>query len=552
MDFLNKSLAQLADLFRSMTPGARITAGLLLAVVVISFGYLFQQGTAGPDAFLFGGQALSDNELSEIEVALGKAGLTAVREGNRIRVAAGQQAAALAAIADAGALPPNFNKLLENALQGGPWESREATRERLKIARQQTLREIIRAMYWVDDAMVLYDEQQPRGLTSTKQVTGSVSVRPVSGESLDARRVKMLQKLVSHAVVGMKPADVAVTNLGDGSLGTEREISPESFDDEYQQTRVAVEMQKRESIMNALRDIPGVRVEVNAELDRTVEEITHTVKPDPKPTVLREVETTESSTQSTDGSGGQPGPIASGPTRQGATQVAQENTNETKSGTIETVNSVGQDVNRVLKKGYSPKEIWATVTIPSSYIETLWKQKNPQATDPPKPEDLAPIKTEVKTSVENIVEPLLLLGANKGQNTYKYVTVEVLPSLPAPTIEPPSTASQVLAWTGRYWSTLAMLGVAMFSLLVLRSIVRGGPPADVASSSGAAGPALTLHDDGASRADDASGNAAEPVDDRPRLRLKKSKSVKDDLVQIVHDDPNAAADILRSWIGKAS
>jgi hypothetical protein len=34
--------------------------------------------------------------------------------------------------------------------------------------------------------------------------------------------------------------------------------------------------------------------------------------------------------------------------------------------------------------------------------------------------------------------------------------------------------------------------------------------------------------------------------------LKKSKSIKDDLVQIVHEDPNAAAEILRSWIGKAS
>ena len=48
MDFLNKSIAQVSELFRSMTPGARLTAGLLLAVVVVSMGYLFRQGTAGP------------------------------------------------------------------------------------------------------------------------------------------------------------------------------------------------------------------------------------------------------------------------------------------------------------------------------------------------------------------------------------------------------------------------------------------------------------------------------------------------------------------------
>ena len=119
MDFLNKSLAQLSELFRSMTPGARITAGLLLAVVIVSLGYLFRQGTAGPDAFLFGGQSLSDRELNEIAGALGEAGLTATREGNRLRVPAGQQAAYMAAIADADVLPKNFNSILEDAVGKG-------------------------------------------------------------------------------------------------------------------------------------------------------------------------------------------------------------------------------------------------------------------------------------------------------------------------------------------------------------------------------------------------------------------------------------------------
>src|SRR5437762_6443936 len=135
MDFLNKALAQLSELFRSMTPGARITAGLLLAVVVISVGYLFQHGVSGPDTYLFGGEPLADGTLTRVEAAIAKAGLSDYqREGGRIRVPSGQQAKYLAAVADAGALPPNFNTILENALdKGGPWESGEATRQRLKI-----------------------------------------------------------------------------------------------------------------------------------------------------------------------------------------------------------------------------------------------------------------------------------------------------------------------------------------------------------------------------------------------------------------------------------
>src|SRR5207248_3199679 len=209
MDFLNKAIAQLGELLRSMTPGARVTAGLLLAVVVISMGYLFQHGATGPDAYLFGGDPLPDGQLTRVEAAIAKAGLSDYqREGNRIRVPSGQQAKYLAAVADAGALPPNFNTILENALdKGGPWESREATRERLKIARQQTLSEIVRAMPWVENAIVLYDEHESRGvreLSPTNQITASVSVKPIVGKSLTAVRVKNIQKLVAHSV-NMKP-----------------------------------------------------------------------------------------------------------------------------------------------------------------------------------------------------------------------------------------------------------------------------------------------------------------------------------------------------------
>jgi len=92
-----------------------------------------------------------------------------------------------------------------------------------------------------------------------------------------------------------------------------------------------------------------------------------------------------------------------------------------------------------------------------------------------------------------------------------------------------------------------MLGVAMFSLLVLRSVVRGAPSSPAAGAD-AASPTLTLHVEESTAH---SGNDEEPADDRPRLRLKKGKSIKDDLVEIVREDPDVAAEILRSWIGKA-
>ena len=552
MDFVNHAIAQVSDLFRSMTPGARLTAGLLLAVVVVSVGYLFQQGTAGPDAFLFGGQALSDGELTLIEAAVSQAGLSGhAREGNRLRVPAGQQAAYMAAVADGGALPRNFNTILENALdKGGAWESREQTRERLKIAKQQLLGEIVRQMPWVDEAVVVYDEEQARGLSSVKQVTATVNVKPALGEMLDPRRAKNLQTLIAKSVIGLRAEDVAVTNLGEGGpAGSGGEVYPEMFDDEYYRTKVTFELGKKRSIENALSDIPGVRVEVNAELDAIVEELTTNVTPDPKATMLREKTSTESSEQSTTAGGGQPGPFANGPNRQGTDEALQkQNINKTMTEMTETDNVVGQEQRTTRRAGYTLKEVWATVTVPSSHVENLWRQRNPDAKDPPKPDELVVIEDILRTDVENIVEPLLLLQVNKGEDTYKHVRVVVVDTLPRPTIEPPSMATQALAWTGRYWSTLAMLGVAMFSLLILRSVVKAGP-----SSGGAgpaqAGPTLKLDAPDAKNGDDET-EAEQPL--RPKLRLRKGHSLKDDLIEIVREDPDAAADILRTWIGKSA
>jgi flagellar biosynthesis/type III secretory pathway M-ring protein FliF/YscJ len=39
---------------------------------------------------------------------------------------------------------------------------------------------------------------------------------------------------------------------------------------------------------------------------------------------------------------------------------------------------------------------------------------------------------------------------------------------------------------------------------------------------------------------------------RPRLRLKKGPTLKDDLTELVKEDPDGAAAILRTWIGSAA
>ena len=94
-----------------------------------------------------------------------------------------------------------------------------------------------------------------------------------------------------------------------------------------------------------------------------------------------------------------------------------------------------------------------------------------------------------------------------------------------------------------------MLGVAMFSLMVLRNVVNG-QPTNSGTPASAAAPTLKLQGDEPQAVSPAASNAEAPQE-RPRLRLKKGTSLKDDLAEIVREDPDTAADILRAWIGKA-
>ncbi len=371
------------------------------------------------------------------------------------------------------------------------------------------------------------------------------------GESLDPRRASILQKLVAHSVVGMREEDVVVTSLGaDNGIGPDGNVYPDAFPNEYYKTRVAYEQYKKQSILNALRDIPGVRVEVNADLDNTVQETTQNLKPDKTGTASsghggrRILERHRRRRRSAGHHGARPQsprhpPPTASPSSEQDVEVDRADEQHRGPGTIRSPDDRLHAEGR-LGHGHDPR----------SYVETIWKQRNPDATAPPKDEDLRLVQEDLITKVENIVVPLLT-RQNKGEDQYKQVRVAIVDSLPLPEIVPPTFASNATAWIGNYWSTLAMLGVAMFSLLVLKSVVKGAP-AGSGPLSGAT-PTLTVHsEDSAGGGGSGGGNDDPDSPQRSRLAVKKGASLKDELADIVREDPQAAAAILKSWIGKAS
>ena len=215
MDFLNRAYSQLYDLYRSMTPGSRLTAGLLAAVVLLSLGYLFTHQASAPDVDLMHGVPVAAGQLPAMEAAFAKANLKGYEiRGTSIRVPRGQEAAYMAALADAKALPPNFGTALSEAVSAGnPFENSRAARathqdrQARRVGADHPLdarnRERLRA---------LRRRQQAR-LHKDKVITATASVKPAGSGQLDEARVSAIRHLVAGAIAGLKPENVTVSDL---------------------------------------------------------------------------------------------------------------------------------------------------------------------------------------------------------------------------------------------------------------------------------------------------------------------------------------------------
>ncbi len=554
MDFVNQTFSQLRDLFESMTPGARITAGLLLAVVVVSLGFLFQQSNAGPDEYLFGGEAFSQSQIARMEAAMATAGIEGFQiEGNKIRVPRSQKMAAIAAIADAAALPPDVHRLMSKALDGGSvFDSGTVKKQRIQAAREQQLSHIITLMPWVEQAIVIYDEQASSGLRRARQASVVVSVMPDVGESLTSKRSRNLKAFASKAY-NVSLESVQITNLGGEASFASDGIDPDDFENPFYQLKAKIEKGLRGDLLEYLGYIPGVRVQVKAVMDDTMTRRTIQTKPESVTATLQQTSIEETTKRTNGAGGGQPGLEAQGPGRNGVDAgLAGKDQSETSLIEETSQNVVGSQTEETTHYGAMLKEATASIAVPRSFVKQDYRDRYgiTDETEEIAKDQLEQYEQVLRRDIENIVEPLLP-ELSLGEDEYKQVKVGFFFDAPKPEMVPPSTMSNALSWGSRYGNTMAMAGLAIFSLVMLRSIVNSTngnslPPGRTAS--------LQLEGIGGNSGESHRSQSAEDDDDdgtRPKLKLRKADTLKDDLADMVSGDPDAAAAILRSWINNA-
>jgi flagellar M-ring protein FliF len=558
MDFVNKLYAQLADIFRSMSAGSRLAVGLLLALIVVSLVYLFQYQVTGGDEYLLNGRVFSNSELTQIEAAFAKAGLgQSTVIGNQIRIPRGQKQRYLAAMAEAQALPADFHKYMDDGLNGdNPFSSTRSLELRRSHAKQKELSLIISRMKGIESATVQYDEEVQGGLSRQKKKTAMVAVQTTGGP-LEENQVKAIRNVVASAYVGLDRQNVTITDIiHHRTYGGV--VGPNGFSEEesiYAMHKAKFEREWQRKIYDQLAMIPGVIVGVNVELTPELVHSTHSTKLDPKPTTIKSSESSKETTSTIAGPSGRPGAEANGVNGNRAIAVnaaggGQSQTTESRS---ETQSVPGHEQTLISKVPLVPSAVTASIEVPASYYERVWRERRPEGqTGEPDPAALAAIENETRKRIEETVRNLLPPVA-QGTNPYPQINVSTFTDLAATPPPPPSFADTALVWLGENWRTLAMLGVGLLCLMMMRSMLNSTATAGVsvntseaAVAPGVAGP--TLHTE-------PEADESEPEQNKtPRLRRvpPSGGDLKNELQMLVKEDPDAAANILRTWIGEAA
>ncbi len=556
MDFLNKSYNQIADLFRSMTVGTRITAALLLVMIVTSLVYLFVFEIHSGSDYLFGAREFSQSELDAMQKAFAAAGLDQFEVvGYRIRVPRHNRYQYLQALAQSNFVPENFDSALDEALSSSnSWfEPKELRELKVQHAIQKKLARVISAIAGIEKATVQYHEEHLGGFPPKVEKSATVAVEATGRRPLDDDLVKAVRTIASNWF-GIPPENTVVTDLIRGRAYTGKAGINEngSADTVYADTKRMYEKDWKEKILERLSMYPGIVVAVNVELEPELNNESQKVTYDSQPTAVQSDSSTKTE-ETRPAASGRPGAV---PNQVASNAPRAITTSSTLATSIEEsrerqVSVTGHEQIHIKKAPLPPKLVTASIGVPKSLFVKIWHSthdqpgKTPQT---PPPADLQEIEKRTVSSIETALVNLLP-APPAGVNPYPNVQVTSFDDLPPPTEEPPSTTSVAFGWLAENWQTLGMFGLGIFGLLFLRGMVRSGgtsqAPADVAANvdlSNFANVAATTPEN------ESAEQTAEPMLARHRSSTGGS-NLRDELTTLVKEDPDAAANVLRSWIG---
>ena len=575
--FFLQNFAKLKDLYLSMTLGNRIVASLLATTLLVSLGYLVVGSIPSADPTsktvkLFGGYNFSSNEKRAAEYALANANLSEHHWiGDQLQVPTSKRPLYTLTLA-AENIPEktNFARVIE-ASNLSPWHSRALTETKMNPAKEKDFVDAVRMIPGIANATVISNKRPSweRNVWARTNIPSlSVTVEVIENKPLGLDTIGVIghMAMVAFGILDVKDIRIADTRHkrvynGAGEEQSTTEAAYLRHQEKYQEVW-------DNKIYKLLSGVEGLTVTTSIDLTK-YEYIDTFIVEHGKPTELVTHKMGYDYLNEGYAWFARPGAIA----MWNRTQIDPSPDVNPKNRIKETKHE--QEITNALqgtetKQGdlpYIPVRIFATISVPRDHILALWKEKNrqlggdPEAT--PQPEELLAeeenFRQVTKQNVAQLLRPYL---RSSKEDPLDLVVVNYFTRILS--VEKKLTSwEQFVQFMQDNWHTLGLMSLVFCGLGVLWAVSKPPkePPIVIIGDKEMPIDVLDARIAEKQRRDAEAAAAAE----RERLAAEEEeenlenslgelgslRSLKDEIAELIARNPEAAAAVIRQWIGNA-
>lgn len=545
METLRRILERVQQQLSLMTRSQQVAIGLCAVIIMGSLMWLAQWSTE-PHLVPLLDQPMKPQELASAVDALQGLRAEFDERGDRIYVKPDERRSLVRQLSQQSALPQDTSLGFENLLkEQSPFQPASVNQRNYNIARCTELAAVIATDPNISKASVFITDTAQRKIGNLRNIapSASIDVWTVGGKQLDHASIEHMANLVSHTVAALEPHNVSVSVNGRPRTlpGPDEMISAGLLDETKKN-----EKHLEEKIHDLLDYIPGVKVAVSAELETIRRHVQKTEHTEAVPRM------SQTSTETSNA-----GTPANEPGVNPNTGTALNNaaTGQSSSKEDETTEYFPPGTAAIVTEEHAPftrKSVTASVNIPRSYFVTWYKADNADSADPTDA-DLKPLIDIEIPRVEKSV--MTVLGVTESDA----VQVDWFPDLAPPGSpagwadgtmyagvpggEEQSTAGKISSYAPQFGMfALAATSLIMMVMLVRKSSRSVGPLPPPPS------PDQEEEDEFTSPLESAQMTDGFLMGQEVDEETLRANQLGEQVSQLVDDNPEAAADMLRRWV----
>jgi len=575
--FLFQNYAKLRDLFLSMTLGNRIVASLLVATLIVSLGYLIvgsipAADPSGKTTRMFDGYQFSPKDKGAADLALSKAGLTDYNWiGNQLQVPTHKKGTYAMILADAQVPEKGGTARFDMVESINPWHAARTADAKMLAAKEKDFADAIRGTPGIASAEIFTNKRPSwdRNVWARTQITSvGVTLEAIENKPLRVDTIGAIGHLAMVTFGILDKKDISIYDRRHcrtyNGAGEEQNSSQTA----YLRHLITYQEECEKNVYDLLSSVEGLTVKASVDLTKYEYQESFLIEHG-RPTIL--VNHTMDYQLHKEGYSwfGRPGQIAQFSRTQidPTANVSPKDVLGEKKSEQETTNALQGTETKQGELPFIPQRMYVTISVPRDHILALWKEKNRQlGGDPnttPQPDELLAEEEDYRQETKRKVAPLLkpyLRSAKEDPLEYVEVTYTTR-FLPTPKVL--TSWEQFVLFMQHNWQSLGLMSLVFCGLGVLWAISNPPRTEPIVIYEGLETPLSAIDARIAEkkrREEEAAATAAAAeataVAEQEELEnslgeLGSLRSLKDEIAELIARNPDAAAAVLRQWIGNA-